>query len=400
MHFLYKISSFVLIVSILSLSCTEKDIITPPSDIPTQNQQSPYDFGIDMWNAIEIESGENKVISPLSILTAMHMLANGTLGEAKEEVLRGLLFENASLSGANETHEKLAEDIARSNSNSAFVNLANAVFWDNNCIEIDAQFRQTLEESFQAEFLADAFTKEKINAWVSENTNEKIKEVIDVIQDDEIMFLINALYMEASWNLGFDSLLTHEEIFSSHDGTTSVDMMHSDTDRNYLINDTLSAVELSFKGNEYSMLCMLRHDGSSQSLFTDLLNKESQFASLLNQLNENRLLLSLPKFEVKYRKLLKDALKSMGITEIWEEGNGDLSGLGNSLCGPMYVSRVIHETFLKVDEQGVEGAAVTVVGVGVESVPPVIEFNRPFEFVIYHKETLAPVFMGYIQDFQ
>jgi len=116
-----------------------------------------------------------------------------------------------------------------------------------------------------------------------------------------------------------------------------------------------------------------------------------------DQLQESRLLLKLPKFEVKYKRELSTDLKAMGMPRAFDMNNAQFQKVGNA-GGNIYLTRVIHDTFLKIDEKGAEGAAVTTVGFGVESVPPTIIFDRPFLLVLRHVETGIPIFIGKISD--
>ena len=133
----------------------------------------------------------------------------------------------------------------------------------------------------------------------------------------------------------------------------------------------------------------------NQFSFSELANV---YSTLVNdQLQESRIDLSLPKFELKFKKVISGDLQSMGMVRAFQEANAQLDNLGQA-GGNLFISRVIHDTFLKIDEKGAEGAAVTAVGVGVESVPPPFVIDNPFIIVLRHIDTNVPIFIGKIMD--
>ena len=124
----------------------------------------------------------------------------------------------------------------------------------------------------------------------------------------------------------------------------------------------------------------------------------NQFQQITQGLRPGRILLSMPKFEVTYKALLNTPLKQLGIEQAFDPNRADFSRLGDAAQGNLFLTKVLHKTFLKIDEKGAEGAAVTSIGVGVTSLPPVLFFDRPFLFVLREQATRSIVFVGKLEN--
>ena len=176
-------------------------------------------------------------------------------------------------------------------------------------------------------------------------------------------------------------------------------MMFSDDYRRFYQGQKFSAIDLKFTDDEYSMTFILPENDSNVYDFVNGYSEKEFYEFYIdlyaNKLQEGRIMIRIPKFEIEAHKNMKDILEKMGMETAFDDA--DLSNMG-TFPGHTYISRVLHDTFLKIDEKGAEGAAVTTVGIGVESLPPQIEFSRPFLFVIRHVETNTPIFIGKLGD--
>jgi serpin B len=235
-----------------------------------------------------------------------------------------------------------------------------------------------------------------INGWVNDKTNGKIEEILKEIRSDEVMFLINALYFKGDWRFPFDPEDTKSNIFTLPDETTiQADYMNmTGSVIPYANHPLYEAIDLAYGDSIWSMTLVLPR------LTTQLVDLVGAmdiafYSELTSTLSAAEVNIQIPKFELAYSADLKDILSLMGMEIAFDEGEADFTKLGQA-GGNIYLSRVKHKTYIKVDEIGTEAAAVTAVGVGVESATPTLIFNRPFIFLIRERESGAILFLGKI----
>ena len=382
---------------------------TQPIDDPDLETQGDFDefnevvldFAYESLLFLNNREEENLLFSPLSIESALYMTMNGTDGKTLEEFRTALRIGSFYSNGIN-THYKTLLEKLDPKDNRTSLSSNNTVFFDDQWVDLDENFINVIKDNFEAEAtdadFSDPSTVDLINNWAEENTEGKIKEVIKEIKQDEVLFLINALYFISDWEIGFDPDYTFPNTFTKSDGSeVTAPFMVSDDIRNYVITEDYSAVDLMLKGQDYSMTFILPSE--DPKAFIGQFNLSS-FKTWINELYQglqnDRLQLDLPKFEMANKFLLNDMLIDMGMETAFDSAN--LDRMGQFYGGQTYISRVIHDAFLKIDEKGIEGAAVTTVGVGVESLPPSINLNRPFIFVVRHVETNTPIFIGKMGD--
>ena len=175
-----------------------------------------------------------------------------------------------------------------------------------------------------------------------------------------------------------------------------VPTMFQDNAFRFYQGDDLSIVESDLVDTSYTMWFMLPPEELSVEQWLAEKSMDWDLSAFSDKLTYGRIFLEVPKFEVNYKINLNEVLKSMGMDIAFNESLADFSNIGDA-GGNIFISRVEHKTFLKVDEKGVEGAAVTSVGFGVTSVPPTIRFDRPFLVLLMHKPTQTLIFMGKIE---
>lgn len=213
------------------------------------------------------------------------------------------------------------------------------------------------------------------------------------------MFLVNALYFIGDWAQPFPADLTSDRDFTLSDGNSiQVPTMFQDDQFRFLQNEAFSAVELDFDDPDYAMQFVLP---PSEQNIANWLTQERLVninQTISDQAALGRVIVVLPKFELHYHMQLNEVLQSLGMEIAFDPGSADFSNLGTVAYGNAYLSRVEHKTFLKIDEKGAEGAAVTSVGIGTTSAPPTIHFNRPFLIQLLHKPSRTVVFAGVVQN--
>jgi serpin B len=383
-------------------SCS-KTTNTSPLPILTQKHttliNASNDFGFDLYkNTIKFESSDKNVItSPLSVSMALSMLLNGTHGQSTSDLMKTL-----RLDVTKEENNKVCLDLLDylpKTDPKVTINISNSI-WARADFKLLDSFVTSLKNYFNSEitsldFLDKTKTKNTINAWVDKSTNGKIKTIVDDISDDHVLFIINAVYFNAPWTKEFEAKNTKKTNFNLMDGSTkSVDMMYSNELKfKYFRNDDVEIIELPYGSGQYAMTAIMPNEVSKFSAVEATLSNQkfNEWKGKLTSVSKYDLY--FPKFELDYEIDLKNALSSMGMASLFSS-SADLSGI--SQMGQLEVSEVKHKTYMKVNEQGTEAAAATSVGVVVTSMPPTINFNKPFFLFITEKNTNAILFSGRI----
>lgn len=389
-----------LIMCVLSFlfinSCTKEDVNnkeTLPNYEMEQVVENQREVGFQMLQK-SFDAAENSLISPLSINMAMYMLRNGANTTTAAEMDDALQIDQVN--HINSASKDLLK-VFNKNEEGFKANLQNAVFYDPSKLNLSPAYKDSLNIYYGAEVEQLDFKEDRsvevVNEWVAKATEDKIIKVLDDIKPEEVMFLLNALYLKADWDNGFPKERTSEQDFTNLDGSTStIDFMNQDAHFTGFESDEINYLSMTL--SDSSMVCkMIMPKDQPVSSYLEQLNAE-QVKSLDEKAVNQRFMVSLPKIKVKYHKLLNPYLIDMGMTEAFTE-QADLTGIGTS-TGKLYVSRVLHDTYLEMDEAGIEGAAVTTVGVGVTSLPPQLTYDRPYIILIEDIKTGAPLFYGVV----
>ncbi|MCH7520435.1 MAG: serpin family protein [Candidatus Marinimicrobia bacterium] len=251
----------------------------------------------------------------------------------------------------------------------------------------------------------DLASADIINGWVQENTQDKINEIVDKPIDPAIvMFLINAIYFKGTWTYEFDPQDTKDDQFTLADGTqASCRMMEQEADLPYMANDLFQAADLPYGDGLFSMTVLLPQPGVPlDSLISELTPENWQ--DWIGSLDTTGLKVQLPKFTLEYKLKANAVLKKLGMGIALNDppGQADFSRLGQ-LGGYTWIDKVIHKTFVEVNEEGTEAAAATLVEIHTKSaggggVPRLFRIDRPFIFVIRERTSGAMLFMGKIVE--
>jgi len=375
-------------------------------EIVTDEEQAEAvsQFGIDLLQTINTNSDENIVLSPLSIYSALLLVYEGSACETKKQIMRTLRLREGNNNAHAQSHYLTLMQKLTPSSSDTRLSFANALFSDPNKIDLSEHYQSDLIDGYEAEISELDFTQDSavlaINKWAEDNTEGKIKKVLEKIDAAEVAFLLNAIYFKGDWLSGFLPQATSEKSFTLKDGSTvDVPMMSQTGSLHNFKDDAFQLVDLAVKGEDYavSFIAPSETGASHIDAFISDENFVNTYNDLLNKVQNSSILLSLPKFELKGKEKLNDILIALGMKDAFDEEAADLSGIG-AAGGNLFISRVLHDTYLKVDEKGIEGAAVTTVGVGANSVPPSLSFNKPFVFILRHVETGVPVFMGKVEN--
>jgi len=363
-------------------------------------------FSIDLFKTIHgADTSSNIFISPLSVSMALGMTMNGATGNTLFEMQNTLGFADMTQEEINKGYRSLKRQLERADDDVEFA-IANSV-WANADFTVKEEFTNTVEEYFAAKTASldfnDPKTVDIINDWVSDNTNERITKVINFISSLDKMFLINAVYFNGSWKYKFDPEATEPyNFYLDQNKFVEVEMMNQKNYAGYFISDDVTMLELPY-GNEAFNMFFIKP--SKQGVTIDQLIEANFSRTALNNWESNIIRDSvnyyIPKLELEYKRLMINDLRSLGMIQVFQEGAAELNDLFEEL-NSLYVSGVLHKTFLKMDEEGTEAAGVTVVAISTTSVgppePPTIVFNQPYLLILKEKDTGAILFIGKIGD--
>ena len=359
------------------------------------------DFGLKLVTTVlGAEEKANVMISPASVSIALGMACNGagsTTLDAFEEVLD---YDGLTREEVNEITRELIHVLA-TNVDGNLLEIANSIWYDEG-FPVEPGFISLNSHYFDAGVNEIDFRQAEavnaINDWVKENTHEKIDKIINSIDPDVVMYLINAIYFNCAWETEFDPDDTRPADFYQEDGSLfgKVDMMHLKADLNMAGDDLYSAVELPYKNGKFSMFLFLPAEESSLNELTADLDGAT-WKSWLDGFSEYKdVILNMPKFEFEYGRSLASDLRKLGL-DIAFTDQADFSGI--SPVG-LLISDVIHKTYIKVNEEGTEAAAVTGVEISPTSLGPMYELtlNRPFLFAITENSSRSILFMGKVSE--
>lgn len=329
---------------------------------------------------------QNVVVSPYSAAVTLSMLAEGAEGQTKAEfnqALGNILYKAADL-GNNDT---------------IVVKSANSV-WISDNFSPRNRYVSLLEKDFDAfidvENFASPVALEAINNWCSENTDGKIKGILDRLDRNTVMVLVNALYFQAPWDLQFNQALTTDQIFHGLSGDKMAKLMQLTGYLMYAEYKGVQIVQLPYQGRKYSMYVILPPKGSDIDKLISQLDASAYHAAL-DMLSAQRVKLFLPRFKAETSMILNKPLQDMGIRTAFTSA-ADFSGIAE--MGPLELSKVKQKCYIDVTESGTEAAAVTAATIRVTSARPSpyveMRVDRPFAFVIADAENRNILFAGKI----
>ncbi len=359
-------------------------------------------FALDLFRTTNNSTDEENVfVSPLSVSMALSMTLNGAKGATLEEMMHALRANNYSLDDINEYNKDLREALIKVDKSTSLT-IANSI-WYRNDVSVKNDFISVNKNNYNAEIKALDFGSsdavKQINNWCAKQTNDKIQEIIEEIPEEALMYLINAVYFKGIWVSQFDKNKTTKDDFYTKNNTSTgkVNMMHQIGGFDYYSDEYGRYLKLPYGNNAFSMIVMLPNDNKTVDDFISNLDNE-RWNNAINYMSGKEINLSLPRFktECKY-EMQKVILPEMGMKtpfSFW----ADFSGMfeNTSAC----ISSVIHKTFVEVNEEGTEAAAVTSVEMIYTSVqePVIIDYtvNKPFAFAIHENSTGVILFIGKI----
>ena len=362
----------------------------------TSGEEEPevLDFYVRLFRQT-YEQDQNTLISPLSILQALAMTANGAEGETLEQMEDVFGLSLDMLNQSNIDHDD----------GTGKLQLANSVwFRDSGDFTVNQDFLQTNADFYGADVFQtpfDADTCRQINDWVKDNTDGMIPQILDQIPEEAVMYLVNALAFDAKWAKVYNEWSIREGEFVTQRGyARTVEMMHSEENR-YYEDDNGYGFMKYYEGGRYAFVGLLPQMGTSVEEYLEILDGE-YLHDLLTGFYEAKVQVSMPKFQVEYDVELSNTLKNMGMTDAFDGELADFSGIGQSENGNIFISRVLHKTYISVDAQGTRAGAATIVEApAAGAMEPDfyrVDLDRPFVYMLIDTRTGLPFFMGAMTD--
>ncbi len=365
---------------------------------------SSNQLGMDLLTIIDADDNGNTFISPTSLFMALSMVYNGADGVTKTEIANVLQAEGIDVDEMNQANASLMS-ILQSDSEEIQLTIGNSI-WLNENYQFQNQFAQDNQDYFNAEIqeidIFDSTSADTINDWVSESTNNKIEKIVQNPLDSRLVaILINAIYFKGDWQFEFDDKQTEKRTFYLEDGTTKeVQLMTLNEELAYLENENFQAISLPYGDGEMSMNIFLPREDFALKEFKTILTNDS-FKKWKIEFQKQEVSIMLPKFQMEYEVVLNEALEKLGMPSAFYEKDANFSKMVTiNDTNPIWISQVKQKTFIDVNEEGTEAAAVTSVEMVKESASATIkmEVNRPFFIAITDEKTDAILFMGSISN--
>ena len=364
------------------------------------------DFAVRLFkNCFQYD--ENQLISPLSVISALGMAANGAQNETLKEMEDVLGVEHETL---NHYLKAFVSNKYKTWENK--FTIANSIWFDEERIgkgTVQKDFLQTNADYYEADLYELKFNrdaKDRINEWVSEKTDGKIPKMLeDNITDETVMFLVNALSFDADWESPYSETAVHEEKFITENGSErNAEFMYS-REYAYIEDENTTGFVKYYNGRRYAFVALLPNEGIKMSDYVSSLDGQ-KIENLLKNIDESPVNTKTPKFNVDYSIELKDTLETMGMKLAFDQYKADFYGIAHPTPYPLYIGRVLHKTFFRIDEKGTSAGAATMIDVvmggeisDIETKEPyTVYLDRPFVYMLIDCKSNTPFFIGTAMD--
>ena len=397
-----QMTSCALNVKASELSAGYTREVTEAGKVTDQFKTAMADFSLALTNttvSLEKEGKANHLVSPLSALICLSMLANGAEGEtlAQMEAVLGMPIDELNKALYAYTSGLYTGKDCK-------VSVADSIWYrDGDSFSVREEFLQTCADWYEAQQYAAPFdetTRKDINKWVDHYTDGMIDSILeDPIPAEAVMYVVNALVFDAKWEEEYEKKDILTDTFTSLSGTESpVTMLRSEESR-YLTVEGGFGVAKPYKGTGYCFVGLLPEEGPDIYEFAASLDGGDWTAMWQEQTRET-VYTRIPEFTYASDMNLTASLQEMGMTDLFSSDTADLSGLGTSAVGNLYCDGVFQKTFIQVDRNGTKAAAVTWAVNKAESAAPMepkyVYLDRPFVYAIVDTGTGLPLFVGIV----
>ncbi len=367
-----------------------------PAERGVLDASNAYSFAL--WRTINGSSRDSNVfVSPLSASFALGMTMNGANGQTYDEMRSALQFGDASLASIDTGYRSLIA-LLTSIDPSTTMQIANAIFYRND-FPFNQSFLTDASAYFDAEVKAQDFgntqaTLAAVNGWASAKTHDRIPKILNAVDPSTVMYLLNAIYFKGIWRDQFEVAQTRDAPFHAVSGDQPARLMHREGAMDYAETNAFQAVDLPYGDSAFTMTVLLPKAGSSVESVAASLTPDT-WRSLAASFHPRDVELFLPKVTLSWKRGLIPDMQALGMRAAF--GDADftrMSPRGRDLV----ISLLQQNTFVDVDEEGTEAAAVTIVGVALTSAPVAtpVRVDRPFVFMIRERLSGTVLFMGKI----
>lgn len=368
------------------------------ADVAHANNQ----FAFNLYQQLNREEG-NVFVSPYSISTAMGMTYTGASGETRKEISGVFGFHRDNKKHAR-GFASLQQHFSELDQEQIRLRIANGL-WGQKDYDFKDAFLNLNREYFSArvenvDFRDQASrVRREINQWVEEQTQDKIQDLISegVLDRMTRLVLVNAIYFYGNWEHPFSENSTSEGDFFIQPGRKiQVPFMHQTLRVPFYEDGSFKALALPYKNGDLSMLILLPNEHEQMKELEEQMDA-SFYQRLNDSLERDQVKISFPRFEMKNKYRLNNPLQQMGMESAFS-GDADFSGMTGRK--ELYISDVIHQTYVKVNERGTEAAAATGVVMRKTSFMPRKEFkaDHPFLFMIRDNQTQTILFLGKVNN--
>lgn len=383
----------------------EEFSVSTPVDVTLTDRQKNFvadnnTFTLKFLKAVNDadKSGKSFVYSPLSITYVLSMVNAAAEGTTRAELQNTLGFGNEEIKEVNGFCKTLIDGLPNVDT-SVRIHIANAIYVNKN-YKLKKQFQQDMKGYYGASAESLDFSSKKtlnrINDWCKKKTNGMIPEILSEVNPDAVSYLLNAIYFKAAWTNPFKERYTKMETFTTENGPKKMPLMQQWEEYRYMQNSVFAAVDIPYGDEKWRMTVLLPEKGKKVSDVIDYLDKEGM--SFLLKMRSRDVDLKLPRFETESTtEDLIGTMKKMGIIRAFDNSQAEIRNMCNR---DVYISNMLQKARIKVDENGSEAAAVTLVEIAtlsacMDPLPPVVfHADHPFVYVIREASSGVILFVG------
>ena len=350
-------------------------------------------FGLDLFKASL--TGENPLVSPLSVMEALAMTAGGAAGDTLAQMESAF---GGDIQAVNDFLLAYRESLGQGAA------VANGIWLNQDAgAAVKEDFLQTNADYYGASVTERPFdggARDEINGWVKDHTAGRIESILDELDPAAALVLVNALVFDGAWEDVYREDQVRDGTFTNAAGESETASFMWSLEDMLLKDEHAAGFIKPYEGRDYAFAALLPEEGMTVEEYAESLTAEG-LRKLLTEPAAEPVSAALPKFEARWGGELSGALADMGMADLFDPAKADLSNMADGAAGPLYVSQVQHRTFIRVDEKGTQAGAATAVEVRAAGAMDHMEevvLDRPFLYVLMDGESRVPLFIGAVTD--
>ena len=383
----------------LTKGLTAKTINTVTEITELETMSKVMDFSVKLLKS-SVAKSENTLISPLSSLNALAMVAVGAEGDTRTQMEEAVGF---SVEEWKEYVFLYQQGLAEAGTNS--LKQSNSIWLNEESeMKIKQSYLQTITDYFGASVYQISFddkTWKEVNLHLSKETNGTIKEILPELSEEAVMYLVSIMSFDCEWSKPYDEYQIHEKTFTTEQGIERKVHMMRGKEFYYLVDEKSVGVMKYYDKGRYAFVALLPNEGIFMQEYISTLSG-SGILQTMNQVENRPIIMELPQFQLYTSEDLKSSLEMMGVTEGFNREQADFNGIATLNLGNLYIEDIVQKTYIEVNEHGTRADAATVIAAptetAIEEEPIYINFDRPFVYMILDRKTYMPIMMGTVMD--